>query len=122
MNALAESNAAVTAFLSGVVGVVDANSFERLCLWQERGEKTWVDSPFGHWLEIGSCADMPVCVNLSTVVIGGHKILFIDPTSQVVDYRMIDAWLERGMPSSARTKDQKLNRTDAMNIHNVFPR
>lgn len=116
----------MTEFLAGVVGVVDANSYEKLCLWQEYHEghkKEWKQRSDGLLEIVGHLDDMPVCLNLTTAEVDGHKLLFIDPTSQVIDYRMIDKWLIDNLPRTARKLDRDyINRTDAMNFHNVFPR
>jgi hypothetical protein len=105
----------ITEFLSGVVGVVEANSYERLCLWQEaQGRKTpWRKRSVVLHETVGHLSDMPVCLTLVTAEIDRHKILFIDPVSQVIDYRLIDNWLADMLPG--------VRKVDAMNFHNVFP-
>lgn len=114
----------MTEFLSGVVGVVEANSFERLCLWQEHHtRRLWLDRNDGLLETVGHLDGMPVCLSLLTSKIDGHKVLFIDATSQVVDHRMIDKWLAETLPKTAfKNGGEYVNKTDAMNFHNVFPR
>lgn len=114
-------------FLAGVVGVVDASSYEYQALWehhhQERGI-TWEQRADGLLETIGALADMPVCLRLNTAIVGGFKLLFITPTSQVVDHRLIDKWLADNLPRSAWSDYAPIhvNRTDATNFNNVFPR
>jgi hypothetical protein len=114
----------LTEFLAGTVGVVEANSFEVMCLWKEHKTRgTWVEHPLGMGCTVGHFGDMPVHVSLRTAEVDGHKILFIDPTSQVVDHRMVRDWLRSEMPKSAKcTATGAVNKVDAMNFHNVFPR
>jgi hypothetical protein len=81
----------------------------------------WVENFLGYSETLGRLADMPVCVSLRTAVVRGHKLLFIDPTSQVVDHRLIDEWLEEWLPPTAR-RGSVVNKVDAANFHNVFPR
>lgn len=103
-------------FLNGVVGVVEANSFETMCLWREYTEelkKPWKQRTDGLLETIGHVGKMPVCLCLNTAEIDGHKLLFIDATSQMVDYRLIDKWLSKMLPG--------IRRTNAMNFHNAFP-
>lgn len=110
-------------FLNGVVGVVEANSFETMCLWKEYTEelkKTWLENPSGLGQQIGILAGMPIFISLNTAIIDGKKILFIDPTSQVVDYRIIDKWLEENLPKTAYTLYGRINKTNAMNFCNVL--
>lgn len=104
-------------FLDGVVGVVEANSYEQLCIWQEFHQelgKSWIQNPSGLLETVGHLGRMPVCISLFTVTVDGHKLLFIDPTSQVVDHRMIDAWVDKVLPHAGK------NRTNAMNFCNIF--
>lgn len=117
----------MSSFLNGVIGVVDANSYERHMLWDENRRreqpKTWEQDNSGLMEIVGNVGDMPVCVVLWKATVGGHLLLFVDPTSQVVDHRMIDKWLAEAMPPTAfREGSGFVNRADAMNFHNVFPR
>jgi hypothetical protein len=112
-------------FLSGVVGVVDANSFEALCLWKEYTEelgKPWIERSDGLMECVGELSGMPVNLSLTTAIVDGRKLLFIDAISQVVDNRLIDKWLVETMPVSAMKAPGHINRTNAMNFHNVFPK
>jgi hypothetical protein len=66
-------------FLLGVVGVVEANSYESMCLWQEQHEragKTWKSGGGGPMVQVGEIADMPVCISLLVNEVDGHRILF----------------------------------------------
>jgi hypothetical protein len=119
-------NEQMTAFLANVIGAVEANSYEKLMLWDANTRLTppriWKENNSGLLEVVGRLADMPVCIGLWTAEIDGHKILFYDATSQVVDYRMIDNWLETNLPKTAFRKDGYVNKTDAMNFRNIFPR
>jgi hypothetical protein len=117
-----EASPQLKEFMSGVIGVVEANRFEYMCLWQARGEKTWVSRLSGFAPTIGHIGDAPICLSLFTAIVDGHNLLFAEAVSQVVDYRVVDAWLETNLPASARLADGRLNRTDASNFHNIFPR
>lgn len=112
-------DADMIALLAGVVGVVEANRFETMCLWQRHHKelgKPWIDNLSGRGVTVGHVEDMPVFISLRTAVVDGCKLLFIEATSQVVDWRMIDAWLARALPQSAYR-----NKVDAGNFVNVFP-
>ena len=102
-------------YLSGVVGAVEASSYESLCLWQEyRDRKNWKQALSGYGITIGFLADMPVCISLMMVEVDGHKLLFWHATSQVVDHRMIDKWFDAHLSG--------VRRVDAQNFHNALPR
>ena len=80
----------ITAFLDGVVGVVEATSCEKLFLWQEyHDDVTWEEGRSGFCQIVGHLAGMPVNLSLFTEVVDGHKLLFVDAVSQVDDHRMI---------------------------------
>lgn len=111
----------MTEFLSGVVGAIEATSFEQHCLWEKYTEYgvSWDQINPGLLERVGELADMPVCISLFKVKIGGETILFYHATSQVVDHRMIRQWLEDNLPASARREDDRINHTDANNSHIV---
>lgn len=114
-------------FLRGTVGICDATSFEELALWQtyhkEQG-KSWQQHS-GLLITVGKYMKRPVCISMMPVTIDGHKIMFIEATSQMVDHKMIDKWLDANMPDTARAdrgNGKYLNRQNAMNFHNILPR
>lgn len=124
-------------FLDGVVGVVEASSYERHMLWIEYSETalkhgcaisnksrrfTWESGRSGLMEIVGKIDDRPVCVTLWVDTIDDQKILFVDPTSQVVDHQMIEKWLKGTLPATAIREDGYINRSDPMNFCNVFPR
>ena len=115
----------ISDFLNGVVGVVEATSYERRMLWVENQRreqpKTWEEQSLGLLPTIGYLDDRPICLSLFVAKVGGHKLLFMHVTSQVSDYRMVDEWLRAEMPRSAFRESGFVNKVDAMNFHNVFP-
>lgn len=114
----------MTRYLDGVVGVVEASRCEQYMLWAENdriSRRSWISSTSGYGETVGSVSGMPVHVSLSTATVDGHKLVFADAVSRVVDHTMVRDWLEAALPKTARKADGRLNITDAMNFHNVFP-
>jgi hypothetical protein len=115
-------------FLKDVVGVVEATSYEALCLWREQHKeksKSWESDNGGYLPTVGELDGRPVVISLFVNTVDGHPILFMEPTSQVVDHQMIQKWLMDHLPSTAfiqRDDGQHLNMVNAMNFHNVFPK
>jgi hypothetical protein len=122
-------------FLAGVVGCCEVTNYEKHMLWMEYSKEALAfgltsDAKFtryewkagGHGLgeTVGYLADMPVHMTLWCDTIDGQKILFYEPTSMVVDNRMIQAWLEDNLPKTAFRADGYINKTDAMNFCNVL--
>lgn len=106
--------------------LVEATSFEHHAQWCFRARGApycydvrdmrtvdWVQTNPGLWEQVGKLADMPVVVNLSWAWLNGAMVCFYESTSQVVDWRMIEAWLGKKFPN-VRLK------TDAINLHNVL--
>ncbi len=87
-------------YLVGCIGAVEANRFEEMALWEryhkEKG-KTW-EGTSGYGVHVGDIDGRPVCLSFLLKTIDGKKILFWHPTSQVVDYVMIEEYMERALP------------------------
>jgi hypothetical protein len=120
---LLEVSDEVKKFLDGAIGCVEANSFERMSLYgdHDKAGDSWKDNTSGLGITLGMVAKMPVCISLNSAVVNDHKIIFYSATSIMVDWRMVTDWLKTYMPETA-FKDERLNKVDAMNFHNVFPR
>lgn len=114
----------------GVTGVVEATRFEDLRRWPDvkkyRPEWEWKQSLSGPLITVGRLDDRPICISVFVHEIGGERIVFVEPTSQLVDYKMIDEWLLEHLPESAlqqhnlRQGYRYLNKVDAGNFFNVF--
>lgn len=95
--------------------VVEANSFEQLSLW-EKYHKThsWVEDNQGLLLTIGHFHNNPICISISWATVNNKLIMFFEPTSTIVNYNIIDKWLDENCnPMNGSRKA----RTDAMNFH-----
>lgn len=94
-----------------VVYLVEATSYETLALWQRYHEETqWKSVTYGGpMFHIGALADRPVVLSVNICEILGRKVMFYNPTSQVVDWVMVEEFLETHWPT--------VKRTEAMNFH-----
>lgn len=115
---------------------VEADSFAQQALWsdyskgaarmticrrvEERLDRRvdWEQVGDGWLPRVGDLAGMPVCISLSWALIEGRLVLFHHATSQVVDHRMIDAWMRQQMPQ-LWPADQRSRTTDATNFYNI---
>jgi hypothetical protein len=59
----------------------------------------------------GRMRGRPININFRWAKLNGHSIMFYDPCSQLVDYKMVEDWLD---------KYTKFRRCDANNFHNVL--
>lgn len=89
-------------YFKDVVFTVDANSFEQHALWMMYHYKDvgygqvlrWEEESRGHGITIGHVKDMPVVLSLNYARIEGRRVCFFYGCSQVVDYRMVDKWMD----------------------------
>lgn len=119
----------VAKFLEDVQGMVEATSFEKYCLWKDYHESyQWIEGRAGFGQTVGYFSvdvdgeeeKYPVVISLLIDVVNVKKILFYEATSVIVDWNAIDAWFKKHMPKSAFLADGRLNKTDAMNFHNII--
>lgn len=103
--------------LAGTVFIVEANSFEKLCLWKEWKDRLpWREDLSGNLVTIGHVQGRPIVVSLFWANLNGQKVMFTELTSQLADYKLLDAWLDA---NCAPRYDSGLRsaRCNAMNFH-----
>lgn len=119
---ITEHDAEMDAFLAGVEGAIEASGCERQDLWEcwhQRKRMLWEQCMSGLMTQVGTFADMPVCVSLQKARIDGHLVLFYHATSLVVQHDIVRAWLDAHLPDTAR-RDGRIVHADAMNAINVM--
>lgn len=108
---------AVAEALAGVMFVVEATDFEKQYLWTSHHKNvTWDSRAGGYLVTVGHLDDRPVCLSIWFAQIDGQRVMFFHATSQVVDYRMVDAWLNANCSPTWDAGTRKA-RTDAQNFH-----
>ena len=94
--------------LKRLFALVEATNEEQSQLWTRYSRKAadsgygpresprlaWEEDLSGFGMQVGMVGDMPVFVSLSFAKVEGELIGFYDATSQVVDHRMVRAWLD----------------------------
>lgn len=114
--------------LAQVAFAVEATDFERNTLWERYSKEglpfnpsrpearvSWDEGREGGWLATtGELAGMPVTISLSFATVAGKLVLFYHAASQVVDHRMVEAWLTAHVPAYARGCR---SRSDATNFY-----
>lgn len=109
----------VEEMLKDVVYVVEASSFEQLCLWQQwyqAGSAKWVDDNSGYIPTVGYIEGRPICISISRATVNGKDIAFFHATSQAVDWIQIGTWLKKNCPKSIEGNGY-FNYVDAGNFH-----
>lgn len=100
---------------AGIVGIVEATSYEKFSLWMQHakdGQMEWKQGNGGPLITVGTVDGRPVCLALLVDVIDGKKVLFIEATSQLVDWKLIDEYVKTTWPN--------VSRTDPMNFCNIL--
>ena len=62
---------------------------------------------------------MPVCITINWATVNGLIIMFVDPTSKVVDHRIIDKFLDDNC-SPRYDNNTRLARTNSWNFHHAI--
>jgi hypothetical protein len=112
------------------VFLVEANSYESLCLWRESAQEcehhliakpvAWQQESEGLILTIGELAGMPVTLSLTWHVINGCRVLFWYMPSMATDSRMAEAWLAEHCSPPMWDSGTRPAQCDAMNFHHCL--
>jgi len=113
--------------LRDTVFLVEATSYEHLCLWREYAEDSdrprasnpvlWRQENEGRLITVGSLAGMPVTLSVKWDIINNIRVMFYDSPSVVTDMRMIERWLDENTNCPKWDNGTRLARCDAMNFH-----
>jgi hypothetical protein len=99
--------------------LVEANSFEKLCLWREfHAAVPWEQDCLGFSIQVGETDGRPVMVCFTFVKVNGTRVCFYDCPSEVVDYKMVDDFLRAGF--NVKYDKTRWSRCDAMNFGNCL--
>lgn len=104
---------------------VEANSFERHQLWREHHEKIkWDQHSSGISILVGTIKparkpERPIYVDFSFATINGKLVCFYYGCSALVDYVMIEEWLEKNYPIKYDNGSRRAM-SDAGNFHHCL--
>jgi hypothetical protein len=88
-----------------VVWLVQATDEEQFNLWEKYAHDSdhrvhkdicikWEQRNPGHSVTLGHLDGRPICVSVAYNYLNGKLVMFYDGTSQLVDWKMIDEWIE----------------------------
>ena len=105
--------------LSNTKYAVEANSFETSSIYTNfviggrlKDGISWKQVSLGTGVVVGHIDNRPIFVSLLWNYIHGELVLFWEATSVVVDYAVVEDWLDKNLASD-------LKKSDAMNFHNI---
>ena len=86
---------------SKTVFLVEATDFERHALWEKWHDEfgIWTQASEGDMQTIGYVTVQnkikPIVLSFLRTFISGHQVMFYYPSSQSVDYEVVDKWIKR---------------------------
>lgn len=99
---------------------VEADSFAQQSLWEKFHKKIeWEQDLSGFGMTLGQIKKRPIFVSFSFAKIGGKYVCFYNATSQLVDHKMIEDYLEKNYPIKYDGGSRRAM-TDANNFHNCY--
>lgn len=94
------------------VFVVEATHCEKQCFWEQNSRSNrvkWEHVSMGYGHQVGTLKVgrkvHPVVVAVSFAILDGSLVAFYEPTSRVVDYDMVEAWVKAESPAYASGKE-----------------
>lgn len=113
-----------------VVFIVEANSFEKLCLWLDHWHEprkgylkveSWEDDCGGWFINIGEINGRQINISIFHSYINGKKVMFYECVSQLVDHKMVEEWLKHYSFDKIRwDNNSRWAHCDAMNFHHCI--
>lgn len=119
-------------FLADVDAVVEATTAERHLLWETTSKAyplafqranldaydmdhryLWEEILYGYLATVNNNTKKPICISLTKAKVDGVMVLFWHPTSNYVNYKKIEKWLDTYIP-----KDKAI-RTDVTNFSHI---
>ena len=120
------------------VFMVEATGFERHALWLDwaddftaqnygrpwKSRVSWNQESLGSCETIGTVKELrvrrrPICVSVTWAIILGKRVAFYEATSQIVDYVVVEKWVEsKRVPRWDR--GTRAAQCDAMNFHHCL--
>jgi len=96
------------------VAIVEASSYETLCLWREYHVKCkWNDySKGGPGVEVGRLDGRPIMVFFSAIKLNDKVVVLYEATSQVVDFVKVEHFVSEEWPTTTKST--------ASDFYNVF--
>jgi hypothetical protein len=80
--------------------------------WHDRYGVPWEQDSLGMYEQIGKIGTRPVVVSVFWANIADRRVAFVEPTSELVDYTMVDDWCSAVFPNAVEFANES-------NFHNI---
>jgi len=106
--------------------MIEATDHEQQALWEKHHYKpskhsshikTWEEIAMGHGIQIGSVDHRPIAVSIRYAILNDKKVMFYHGMSQLVDYQMIEDWIQMYSLDTIKSNDGRWAHCDADNFH-----
>ena len=109
------------ALFHDVVFLVEATTFEsfqyyKYCEAIQPG--SFVSERDSKLIHIATMNDRPINLQLDYAKVCGHRVMFWDPVSQLVDYKLVESWFEQFRPIIRKNAGDTVIESDAQNFRN----
>ena len=111
-------------YFDGVYYCLEATHNEQFMFWKiywhdkvNEGVTSWEEVGMGKCATIGYIDDRPICVTIFYAIINKAKVAFYEGTSQLVDHKMIEDWLDLHFKKNT---DGRGNISNASNFHHCL--
>jgi hypothetical protein len=110
----------IFSYVMKTVFIVEATSFEELCLWEKHHtELDWVQLNPGWSQCVGYYNKQPIMVHVRFSSLCDRIVAFYEDTSRIVHRGMIRTWLEVNF-TARWDNGERWAHTDAMNFHHCI--
>lgn len=115
------------ALFHDVVFLVEATTFEKFQYYkycEDIQSGSFISERESVMIHIATLDNRPINVQLEYANVCGHRVMFWDPVSQLVDYKLVEAWFEQFRPIIRKNAGDTLIESDAQNFRNwrYYPR
>lgn len=113
-------------YFEEVVFLVHATSHEQHQFWVDYHHQPrfdhcrihkWEQVMSGTMIEIGELDNRPINLAVNWAILEGYRVLFYEAVSQVVDYKMVDEWIEHFSKHIRWDNGHRWAHTDSNNFH-----
>jgi len=100
--------------------LIEADDFAQHALWREWHDKViWEQDSSGLLYSVGELGGYPVTVSINWAKLNGHRVCFYSDSSRVVDWTMIEEWLNK-VCYPRWGNNSRHARTNATNFHHCI--
>lgn len=112
-----------------VVFIVECTLNEQQTFWRDYHYKpiypdvivkSWAQDQLGYTIQIGQLDDRPINICIFFATLDGKKVMFYEAISQVVDYEMVEKWMDHFSKDIRWDISTRRAKCDSSNFHHCL--